>query len=47
MPLVPGETTLKVYEGQPHGLNINASARLNADLLAFAGIVPAPTPYNT
>lgn len=47
VPLVPGETTLKVYEGQPHSLNINASARLNADLLVPAGVGLESAPATT
>jgi pimeloyl-ACP methyl ester carboxylesterase len=34
--IIPG-STLKVYEGAPHGLIFTHVDRLNGDLLAFAG----------
>jgi non-heme chloroperoxidase len=33
--------TLKVYEGEPHGLPSTAKHRFNEDLLAFAKTVPS------
>ena len=35
--LVPG-AELKIYEGEPHGLNVTAKDRLNTDLLEFIGV---------
>ena len=35
--LVPG-AELKIYAGEPHGLNVTAADRLNTDLLDFIGV---------
>jgi len=34
--IVPG-AKLKLYDGEPHGLNITAKDQFNADLIEFVG----------